>query len=104
MIAFCSKSAGIFFKQSIQQMVWQEQQPQVEAFSKLKLLKTVSWKQEDIYLYKSNEEMNKSKNEITDSIKLVLKLHNSFGTSDLWEKLVDRSPTCNWINLCPVLK
>lgn len=55
-------------------MVWQEKQPQVEAFSKLKLLKTVSWKQEDIYLYKSNKEMNKSKNEMTDSIKFSFEI------------------------------
>lgn len=41
-----------------------KKQPQVEAFSKLKLLKAVSCKQEDIYLYESNGEMNKSKDEI----------------------------------------
>ena len=73
MIEFCSKSAGIF-KQSIQQMVWQEKQPQFEAFSKLKFSKTVSCKQEDIYLYKCNEEINKSKNEITDSIKFSFEI------------------------------
>ena len=62
-----------FFKQSIQQMVWQEKQPQVEAFSKLKLLNSIL-KQEDIYLYRINKEMNKSKNEMTDSIKFSFEI------------------------------
>ena len=54
-------------------MVWQEKQPQVEASSKLKLLNIIL-KQEDIYLYRSNKEMNKSKNEMTDSIKFSFEI------------------------------
>lgn len=51
----CSKLET--FKQGIQQIVWQKKELYVEAFSKLKLLKTVPCVQEDFYLYKSNGEL-----------------------------------------------